>query len=87
MHRVNAWKTNDGQYFDNEALAARHEAIEQLSSIISKHMTSPTSCEALIEAMLQRAGEMANLFSKYSQLHPRTQVKPDAVSKEETETG
>ena len=82
MHKASAWKTNDGRYFDTEKEAARHEAFEELGNIMIEYIDSGSNRKALIEAMLTRAGEMANIFSKYSQLHPKTQVQPDAVALE-----
>ena len=88
MHKVSAWKTDDGQYFDTEKAASRHEAFEGLGKVIAEHLEK-ADVEELIESLLSNAGNMAILFSKYARLHPQTQAVDDtmALPKEEVETG
>ena len=82
MHKVNVWKTSDGHHFDTEPEAARHEAFEELGKMMAAHLNVEAS-EAIIEIMLARAEEVANIFAKYAKLHP--QSRKTAESSEEND--
>lgn len=74
MHKTQAYKTCDGQLFDNEAEAARHEATIKIRDWANRRNISPTGAitwEAVAKAMIEDADELAYLFLSLARSLPR----------------
>ena len=74
MHKTHAYKTCDGQLFDNEAEAARHEAAIKIRDWAKRRNISQnggTTWDSIAKAMIEDADELAYLFISLARSLPR----------------
>jgi len=74
MHKTQAFKTCDGQLFDNEAEAARHEATIKIQKWAERRKISTTAAitwEQVAKVMIDDADELAYLFISLARALPR----------------
>ena len=74
MHKTHAYKTCDGQLFDNEAEAARHEAAIKIRDWAKRRNISQnggTTWNSIAKAMIEDADELAYLFISLARSLPR----------------
>jgi hypothetical protein len=74
MHKTQAFKTCDGQLFDNEAEAARHEATIKIRNWADRrHIGTNGSItwDSVAKAMIEDADELAYLFISLARSLPR----------------
>lgn len=75
MHKTQAFKTCDGQLFDNEAEAARHEAtikIEEWAERRALSTNKSITWNEVSKVMIEDADELAYLFISLARALPRT---------------
>jgi len=75
MHKTQAFKTCDGQLFDCEAEAARHEATIKIEKWAERRKISTKGSitwEEVAKIMIDDADELAFLFISLARALPRT---------------
>ena len=75
MHKTQAFKTCDGQLFDNEAEAARHEATIKIEKWAERRALSTNKAitwNEVSKVMIEDADELAYLFISLARALPRT---------------
>lgn len=75
MHKTQAFKTCDGQLFDNEAEAARHEATIKIEKWAERRALSTNKSitwDEVSKVMIEDADELAYLFISLARALPRT---------------
>lgn len=74
MHKTQAFKTCDGQLFDNEAAAARHEATIKIQKWAERRRISTKGSitwDEVAKVMIDDADELAYLFISLARALPR----------------
>jgi hypothetical protein len=74
MHKTQAFKTCDGQLFDNEAEAARHEATIKIEKWAERRKISTSGSitwDEVAKVMIEDADELAYLFISLARALPR----------------
>ena len=75
MHKTQAFKTCDGQLFDNEAEAARHEATIKIENWADRRKISNNGSitwDEVAKVMIEDADELAYLFISLARALPRS---------------